>query len=775
MATEVLIQTEDVVDFATVNGFRQDGHFCDTEIRASDGERLSAHACVVAAGSPVLRRLLLRQTKLRRSLVVRGQDVRVCGAIWRVVLQLMYTGRAFVTTARLADLLLAAETLQIDRLRSLCASLLDDIDPDVDVTELPELLNVANGKGDVGEGDSKCWTSVEASLNGTISDESEFAGQYGLAPVKQEPLSDYEETGASFEFPTAQHNGDGLFNVNNENVCPTYLHFTRVKVEPTDDEDRKPVVEGDVAIPVAGNGHVARRKGLHPQRRSSVHSESEVHNTLSPVRIWDRGGSKELTEVGQKTNQRHHCSVCGRVFRHASNLDRHRRRDVACRRMTFAAVIRRRREKRPGQFRCRTCGFAFSSRASLQKHRRTHATVTTPVTSDVPSDVYTDMVEEGQESPPRGVDQETTEADTGADMSSWLYPTKTESTVDESFASKLFTPTTKPVAPRCVVLVSDDELKLYECTICGKSFNSSKNIRRHERTHLPREVRFAKRIQNAALAAMRRMHREYHCSICGKQFPNGKNISRHKKTHHKAEVLPDPTTTPTDSGATCTCQTCGKTFPSRRNLRCHEARAHGANARTSTPKTKRKSSSHDRKSTPTEQKPPASKQTCNTTPSTSDVKPPRTYSCSVCARVFASGKNIRRHERSHRQEKRYKCETCGKHFAQSTTLVYHERIHTGEKPHVCRVCGNAYRFPTVLARHERTHNIELTAAYECPTCGRGFSRRSGLDRHRCHNKATTTTVDEKDATCGVGDATTDGDVCPEGVFIIKGIKTETAF
>ena len=48
-------------------------------------------------------------------------------------------------------------------------------------------------------------------------------------------------------------------------------------------------------------------------------------------------------------------------------------------------------------------------------------------------------------------------------------------------------------------------------------------------------------------------------------------------------------------------------------------------------------------------------------------------------------------------------------------------------------------------------------------------------RHRCHNKATTTTVGEKDATCRVGDATSDGDVCPEGVFIIKGPKTETAF
>ena len=669
-----------------------------------------------------------------------------------------------MTIARLADLLQAAETLQIDRLRTVCAALLEDIDPDVDAVELPELLNVTNGHGD-NESETKCWTSVDATANQRYSDESIFAGQYGMAAVKLEPtMEDYDNVGDSFHVPAPHSNGDGFWNVAGIGEdCAVDPRFAHIKTEPIDADEKKPLFVGHALIsPTAENGHIARRKGLHPQRRTSVAS-TVVQKTLAPLRKrWCRRDVGELSRVGQRASKRHHCDVCGRVFRHASNLDRHRRRDVTCRPVTLAAAnMRRLRENRPGQFRCRICGFSFTSRTTLQRHRRTHADVTPPAEPDGVSDDYPEM--------PilelRTVEDKTMDGDT--DMSSWLYSIKSEDAGDESFASRLFTPTPKPVAPRCVVLVSDDELKVYECTICGKSFHSSKNIRRHERTHLPREVRFAKRIQNAALAAMRRMHREYHCSICGKQFPNGKNISRHKKTHHKAEVLPDPTTTPPDSGATCTCPTCGKTFPSRRNLRCHEARAHGANARVSTPKSNRKSSLN-RKST-SDQKPlsnstAGASQNCST-PAT-DVKPQRTYSCSVCARVFASGKNIRRHERSHRQEKRYKCETCGKHFAQSTTLVYHERIHTGEKPHVCRVCGNAYRFPTVLARHERTHNLDLTPAHECPTCGRGFSRRSGLDRHRCGSRATVH-AKKKDAAAAemttAGDAT-EGDVKQEVVL-----------
>ncbi|KAI0207718.1 hypothetical protein LSAT2_007699 [Lamellibrachia satsuma] len=311
MATEVLIQTEDVVDFVTVNTFRQDGLFCDTEIRTSDGERLAAHACIVAAGSPVLRRLLLKQAKQiksRRALVVRGKDVYVCGAIWRVVLQLMYTGRAFVTIARLADLLQAAETLQIDRLRTVCAALLEDIDPDVDAVELPELLNVTNGHGD-NESETKCWTSVDVTANQRYSDESIFAGQYGMAAVKLEPTTeDYDNVGDSFHVPAPHSNGDGFWNVAGIGEdCAVDPRFAHIKTEPMDADEKKPLFVGHALIsPTAENGHIARRKGLHPQRRTSVAS-TVVQKTLAPLRKrWCRRDVDELSRVGQRASKRHH-------------------------------------------------------------------------------------------------------------------------------------------------------------------------------------------------------------------------------------------------------------------------------------------------------------------------------------------------------------------------------------------------------------------------------------------------------------------------------------
>ena len=756
MATEVLIQTDDVVNFSAVNAFRQDGHFCDTEIRTSDGERLAAHACVVAAGSPVLRHLLLKQSRLRRVLVVQGKDVRVCGVIWRIVLQVMYTGRAFVAIARLAELLLAAETLQIDQLRSLCVMLIDDINPEVDSGELPELLDVANCNGGFDDSDTKCWTSVaDGNQCREYTDESVFGELNGMQAVKLEPqMEGYDDAV----------------------VAPM---SNEIKMEHEDRLDQKPVFDGHRFIfPTAVNGHVARRKGRHPQRRTSVET-MVLQNMLAPVRKqWNGRGTEDVPEMNGQSSKQHRCEVCGRVFQYASNLNRHRRRDVACRRPSVtpaSALVPRKNRK--GQFKCNICAFVFTSRSSLRRHKRTHAVVT-----DAPgaaNSIYTEIIQ--QEPPPITPDQNTAVAD--VDIKPWLYPVKSEmypvksevNAADDSIASLLFLPTTtiKPEAPRCVILVSDDESKaLYECTICGKSFNCSKNIRRHERTHLPREIRFAKRIQNAALAALNRKHREYCCNICGKRFPNGKNISRHKKTHHKVEVLPDPESTPTDASAECACSTCGKVFPSRRNLRCHQARAHGANARVK----QERLSPHDGASL-FDSKPSldvaivadqsscstlaadqrcsmlAPDQNCSTSPA-AKVKQERTYSCSVCGRVFASGKNIRRHERSHRQEKRYKCETCGKHFAQSTTLVYHERIHTGEKPHMCRICGNTYRFPTVLARHERTHNVDLQPAYECPLCGRGFSRRSGLDRHHCTVDTKVEDANDEDFP-GVDDTTED--------------------
>ena len=762
MATEVLIQTDDVMDFSAVNAFRQDGHFCDTEIRTSDGERLAAHACVVAAGSPVLRHLLLKQSRLRRVLVVQGKDIRVCGAIWRIVLQVMYTGRAFVEIARLAELLLAAETLQIAQLRSLCVMLLDDINPDVDPSELPELLDVTNCNGGFDDSDTKCWTSLaDGDLCREYTDETVFGELNGVKAVKLEPQTEgYDDA-----------------------LAPMCNDINR---EHEDQHDQKPVFDGHrFVFPTAVNGHVARRKGRHPQRRTSVETTA-LQNTLAPVRKqWNHRGAGDVPDMNGESSKRFPCDVCGRVFRYASNMNRHRRRDPACRRpsVTPTSALPS-RKNRKGQFKCGVCAFVFTSRGSLRRHKRTHAVFT-----DAPGEsngIYTEIVK--QELPTTTPDQNSALPD--MDIKPWLYPViKSETNAaDDSLASLLFQPTIKPDAPRCVILVSDDdESKTYECTICGKSFNCSKNIRRHERTHLPREIRFAKRIQNAALAALNRKHREYCCSICGKSFPNGKNISRHKKTHHKVEVLPDPESTPVDTSIDYTCPTCGKAFPSRRNLRCHQARAHNAHARVK----QEKLSPSDVKplldvASPSDSMPAldastvadqsnttlASDQSSDTPPAAT-VKQERTYSCSVCGRVFASGKNIRRHERSHRQEKRYRCETCGKHFAQSTTLVYHERIHTGEKPHMCRVCGNTYRFPTVLARHERTHNVDLQPAYECPLCGRGFSRRSGLDRHHCSaHDAKVEEEEEEEEFHGVDD--TAADVMTAG-FTAAEVTSEEGF
>ncbi|KAJ8311511.1 hypothetical protein KUTeg_010866, partial [Tegillarca granosa] len=109
------------------------------------------------------------------------------------------------------------------------------------------------------------------------------------------------------------------------------------------------------------------------------------------------------------------------------------------------------------------------------------------------------------------------------------------------------------------------------------------------------------------------------------------------------------------------------------------------------------------------------------------------YICNYCGKICNTKTWLRRHRRTHTNERPHKCEECGKTYRQYGHLLKHKISHNPEhRPHMCDICGKTFSYIDSLKSHKKLH-LDLPPC-QCQDCGRTFARVELLKQHLAFKK-----------------------------------------
>lgn len=217
------------------------------------------------------------------------------------------------------------------------------------------------------------------------------------------------------------------------------------------------------------------------------------------------------------------------------------------------------------------------------------------------------------------------------------------------------------------ILDIHEQLKPYECQICGNKFSQLVVLQSHMYKHS--EIR------------------NFKCDQCPKAFKTLLSLNTHAFIHLPKDEQPIRAKmrqyrTSLSNRVVQICEICGKSM-TRQGLYYHMSRYHN------------------------------------------DFQ--KKFECDVCSKKFAYKNELVVHNYTHTGERPHKCELCSKAFRQLSHLFEHRKTHTGAKPYKCRYCEKSFSMGGNLREHERIHTGETP--YSCNLCPLRFANSKALRRH----------------------------------------------